>query len=96
MEHIWTKESRKREGQLPLLPEYSTVVFDEGHLLEFSAQKGLTYKIAENMISEVLTSLLANDMREETLELIEDTIYYNEMFFDALHKNSKSNRSWRL
>ncbi|MGM9922734.1 MAG: ATP-dependent DNA helicase [Bacillus sp. (in: firmicutes)] len=89
MEHIWTKESRKREGQLPLLPEYSTVVFDEGHLLEFSAQKGLTYKIAENMISEVLTSLLANDMREETLELIEDTIYYNEMFFDALHKNSK-------
>lgn len=89
MEHIWTKESRKREGQLPLLPEYSTVVFDEGHLLEFSAQKGLTYKIAENMISEVLTSLLANDMREETLELIEDTIYYNEMFFDTLHKNSK-------
>lgn len=89
MEHIWTKESRKREGQLPLLPEYSAVVFDEGHLLEFSAQKGLTYKIAENMITDVLTSLLANDMREETLETIEDTIYYNEVFFDALHENSK-------
>ena len=33
MEHIWTKESRKREGQLPLLPEHSCVVFDEGHLI---------------------------------------------------------------
>jgi ATP-dependent DNA helicase DinG len=40
MEHIWTKESRKREGQLPLLPEHSSVVFDEGHLLEYAAQKG--------------------------------------------------------
>lgn len=89
MEHVWTKEARKREGQLPLLPEYSTVVFDEGHLLEFSAQKGLTYKIAEDMISEVLTSLLANDMREETLLIIEDTIYFNEMFFRDLNANSK-------
>ncbi|WP_050615379.1 ATP-dependent DNA helicase [Bacillus testis] len=89
MEHVWTKESRKREGQLPLLPEYSAVIFDEGHLLEFAAQKGLTYKISEDMIDEVLTALLANDMREETLLLIEDTIYLNEMFFRNLKETSK-------
>ena len=89
MEHVWTKEARKREGQLPLLPEYSTVIFDEGHLLEFSAQKGLTYKIAEDMISDVLTSLLANDMREETLNHIEDCIYYTETFFQELNAQSK-------
>lgn len=89
MEHVWTKDSRKREGQLPLLPEYCTVIFDEGHLLEFSAQKGLTYKIAEDTITEVLTALLANDMREETLLLIEDTIYDNEMFFQEMEANSK-------
>ncbi|MFS0781436.1 ATP-dependent DNA helicase [Bacillus sp. 1P06AnD] len=89
MEHVWTKESRKREGQLPLLPEYSTVIFDEGHLLEFSAQKGLTYKISEDMMDDVLTALLANDMREETLLLIEDTIYLNEMFFRNLKESSK-------
>ena len=29
----------QREGQLPLLPDHSAVVFDEGHLLEFAAQK---------------------------------------------------------
>ena len=89
MEHIWTKESRIREGQLPLLPEYSTVIFDEGHLLEYSAQKGLTYKIAEDTIYEVLTALLSNDMREETALLIEDAIYENEMFFKELTEKSK-------
>jgi len=89
MEHIWTKEARKREGQLPLLPEYSTVIFDEGHLLEFSAQKGLTYRIAEDTIYEVLTSLLSNDMREETLLLIEDCIHDNEAFFKELKEGSQ-------
>ncbi len=88
MEHVWTKESRKREGQLPLLPEYGAVVFDEGHLLEFSAQKGLTYKIAEDMLADVLTVLQANDMREETLLLIEDAMYLNEDFFSALDAKS--------
>ena len=88
MEHIWTKEARKREGQLPLLPEYSTVIFDEGHLLEFSAQKGLTYRIAEDTLFEVLTALQANDMREETLLLIEDCIHENEEFFKQLQEGS--------
>ncbi|MGN1402481.1 MAG: ATP-dependent DNA helicase [Bacillus sp. (in: firmicutes)] len=88
MEHVWTKEARKREGQLPLLPEYGAVVFDEGHLLEFSAQKGLTYKISEDMISEVLTVLQANDMREETLLLIEDTISLNTSLFHMLNEHS--------
>ena len=39
MDHIWTYDARKREGQIPLLPESSCVVFDEGHLVEYAAQK---------------------------------------------------------
>ena len=39
MEHLATKESREREGQLALLPEVSMMVLDEGHLLEYAAQK---------------------------------------------------------
>ena len=88
MEHVWTKESRKREGQLPLLPEYSAVVFDEGHLLEFAAQKGLTYKISETMVDDVLSVLSANDMREETLLLIDDAIHLNTEFFRLLSQSS--------
>ncbi len=88
MEHIWTKEKRKREGQLPLLPEHSCVVFDEGHLLEISAQKALTYKIGEQTLDMVLQLLSANQVREETLFIIEDLIDLNEEFFALLEKSA--------
>lgn len=84
MEHIWTKDSRKREGQLPLLPEASCVVFDEGHLLEFASQKALTYRLSERTMETLLTKLLSNDVREKTLHLIEEAIYENETFFQML------------
>lgn len=88
MEHVWTKDKRKREGQLPLLPEHSCVIFDEGHLLEFSAQKALTYKIGEATLSTVLHSLTANDVRDETLYVIEEIIDLNEEFFNFLGKTA--------
>ena len=57
MEHIWTKESRKREGQLPLLPEHSCVVFDEGHLLEYASQKALTYRFSEQILRKPINQV---------------------------------------
>ncbi|WP_412761820.1 ATP-dependent DNA helicase [Peribacillus simplex] len=88
MEHVWTKEKRKREGQLPLLPDHSCVVFDEGHLLEFAAQKALTYKVGEQTLASVLELLTANQVREETLYIIEDLIDINEEFFDLLDEKA--------
>lgn len=91
MEHIWTKESRKREGQLPLLPESSCVVFDEGHLLEYASQKALTYRLTEQTLETLLTRLSANDIREKTLNLIDDSILESEKFFEALTESSTKN-----
>jgi len=88
MEHIWTKDSRKREGQLPLLPEHSCVVFDEGHLLEYACQKALTYRFSERALEVLLTRLTANDVREKTLYTIEDCLVQNERFFYELEKAS--------
>jgi ATP-dependent DNA helicase DinG len=88
MQHVWTEESRKREGQLPLLPEYSSVVFDEGHLLEFAAQKALTYTIKNQMINEIFERLLQNDIREQFALLIEDFLYEFNVFFDQLDEDS--------
>jgi ATP-dependent DNA helicase DinG len=88
MEHVWTAEARKREGQLPLLPEGSCVVFDEGHLLEFAAQKALTYRVKETTLENLLTRLLENDIREEFAYLIENTIEQNERFFSLLKQSS--------
>lgn len=84
MEHVWTKESRIREGQLPLLPEASAVVFDEGHLLEFSAQKGLTYRFNYQNITNVLTGYQGQDVREESLQLAEDIMELHDDWFDLI------------
>ncbi len=90
MEHVWTFDKRKREGQLPLLPEASSVVFDEGHLLEFAAQKALTYKIKNQQVEEILTRLLGNDLREEFAYLVEDSLQANDLFFEMLEENLTS------
>ncbi|WP_026672245.1 ATP-dependent DNA helicase [Alkalihalobacterium bogoriense] len=84
MEHVWTKESRKREGQLTLLPEASCVVFDEGHVLEFAAQKGLTYRFHAETLTTMLTAYIQQNVREESLLLIEDILMLHDEWFDLL------------
>ncbi|MEY2192224.1 ATP-dependent DNA helicase [Neobacillus sp. BF23-41] len=88
MEHIWTKESRKREGQLPLLPEHSSVVFDEGHLLEYAAQKALSYRFTDYTLETLLNRLMENEVREKTLYTIDEALLDNEAFFDAISQFS--------
>jgi len=88
MEHVWTYESRKREGQLPLLPEHSAVIFDEGHLLESAAQKALTYRIKHNMFEELITRLLKNEIRESLAILIDQAIDRSEAIFERLELQS--------
>lgn len=89
MEHIWTKNARKREGQLPLLPEHSSVVFDEGHLLEFAAQKALSYRFTDYTLETLLTRLMENEVREKTLYIIEEVLMENETFFSSLSQFAK-------
>lgn len=88
MEHVWTKESRKREGQLPLLPEHSSVVFDEGHLLEYAAQKALSYRFTDYTLETLLTRLMENEVREKTLFTIEEALLDNEEFFNTIEQFS--------
>lgn len=84
MEHIWTKESRKRQGQLPLLPEVSMIVFDEGHLLEYSAQRALTYEVQNSTLLNLLERIMVDGIRENTLQLMERLIDTHEAFFTML------------
>src|SRR4051794_24037444 len=88
MEHIWTKESRKREGQLPLLPEHSSVVFDEGHLLEYAAQKALSYRFTDSTLETLLTRLMENEVREKTLYIIEEALLDNDKFFNTISQHA--------
>jgi ATP-dependent DNA helicase DinG len=88
MEHIWTKETRTREGQTPLLPDYSLVVLDEGHLLEFAAQRALTYEVQEMTLLNVTERVMVDGVREKTLGLIEQIIDLHNEFFRELRKNT--------
>ncbi|MEO4053027.1 ATP-dependent DNA helicase [Solibacillus sp. CAU 1738] len=84
MEHLATKESREREGQLPLLPEVSMIVLDEGHLLEYAAQKAMTYKVQASTIVQLLERLMVDGVRERTLYAMERLQDDHELFFDQL------------
>lgn len=96
MEHIWTKESRVREGQLPLLPEVSMIVLDEGHLLEFAAQKALTYEIQSETLVRLLERVMVDGVREKTLNLMEVLQEVHDEIFGLLRKNSSSDESERM
>nr|WP_106778784.1 ATP-dependent DNA helicase [Lysinibacillus timonensis] len=84
MEHLATKESREREGHLPLLPEVSMIVLDEGHLLEYAAQKAMTYKVQSNTIVNLLERLMVDGVRESTLYAMEKLQDDHDLFFDQL------------
>lgn len=90
MEHVWTYETRKRGGQLPLLPPHSSVIFDEGHLLEPAAQKALTYKLNHAVFEEVITRLLKGEIRESLAVAIEEAIAQSEELFSRLDEESKA------
>lgn len=85
MEHLATKESREREGQMPLLPEVSMIVLDEGHLLEFAAQKAMTVKVQKSTLTKMLDRLMVDGVREKTLFAMENLQDAHELFFDELY-----------
>ncbi|AQQ53591.1 ATP-dependent DNA helicase [Planococcus lenghuensis] len=89
MEHLWTKEARVREGQSPLLPETSLIVLDEGHLLEFAAQRALTHEVQENTLVNVTDRLMSDGVRVETLQLIEQAVDLHSDFFRLLRKQAE-------
>ncbi|CAI6064020.1 putative ATP-dependent DNA helicase YoaA [Paenibacillus sp. JJ-100] len=84
MEHVWTYEARKREGQLPLLPDHSSVVFDEGHLLEEAALNALSYKLKHRIFEELVTRLLEGEIRESLAERVDEAIESSERLFRLL------------
>lgn len=96
MEHLWTKESRVRQGQLPLLPEVSMVVFDEGHLLEYSAQRALTYEVQEQTIVQLLERIMVDGIREKSLQLMENLLDVHEQFFEELQEHASDTGEDRM
>ncbi|WP_019413379.1 ATP-dependent DNA helicase [Paenisporosarcina sp. TG20] len=96
MEHVWTKESRIREGQLPLLPETSMIILDEGHLLEFSAQRALTYEVQSQTLVSLIDRVAQDGVREKTLRLLETLQDSHDDFFKELIVHAYGEEGERL
>ncbi|MGE6488793.1 ATP-dependent DNA helicase [Paenisporosarcina sp. NPDC076898] len=96
MEHIWTKESRVREGQMPLLPDVSMIVLDEGHLLEFAAQRALTYEVQSQTLVSLIDRVAQDGVREKTLQLLEKLQDLHDDFFKELLTHAYGEAGERL
>jgi len=54
---LWTREDRILNGKLPILPNYSAVIFDEGHKVLLPAAIQAGYQINKDEIDNMILSL---------------------------------------
>lgn len=87
MEHLWTAESRKRQEQLPLLPEASAIVLDEGHLVEFAAQEAFTLKVQSESLLDLLEKARVEGLRPKTLHYLDVLEEAHLAFFELLRSS---------
>lgn len=82
---LWTREERIASGQMPILPEYSAVVFDEGHkvLLPASMQAGQQIN-REEMDAMISTIAELQGARESLIALTDRIERASDSFFTAL------------
>lgn len=56
---LWTRQERLESGQLPILPDYSAVIFDEGHKVLLPASMQAGQQINKEEIDAMIASLEA-------------------------------------
>lgn len=54
---LWTREERIADGKLPILPNYSAVIFDEGHKILLPAALEAGHKINKEEMDEIIHTL---------------------------------------
>lgn len=54
---LWTRDERVADGKLPLLPEYSAVIFDEGHKVLLPAALRAGRQVVKDDIDSMLASI---------------------------------------
>lgn len=84
--HLWNSGERLAEKQLPLLPDFAAVVFDEGHLVEGPALQHLGHPLRPQAVTDILNDILlySNHYRTALLLCLEGIEAAAEEFFTAL------------
>jgi len=99
---LWTREERLANGQLPILPDYSAVVFDEGHkvLLPASMQAGqqINREEIDTMISVLEELQGARDSLISTVTILENASnsFFMQLQYSVIAGESTERLSIRM
>ncbi len=97
-EDLWTRDQRIADGKMPLLPNYSLVIFDEGHKVMLPAAMQAGQKINQEEMDNIIFSIEQIQGARESLILTAialEKAFSN--FFDILnHCVVADDRSERL
>jgi len=95
---LWTREETKFRRHIPYLPDYSAVVFDEGHLVELPMAKTLGRKLNYSVVKGILSDLNSVDgQRISLLEKVSQVQTTARHFFNVLnHSLITDERAERL
>lgn len=80
---LWTRRARREEGLRPILPDYSGVVFDEGHLVADAASDSLGYRLSQRLLGETLTHVLDRADRTGLIRATRAAVREAAAFWDA-------------
>jgi len=95
---LWTRDERKADDKLPLLPDYSTVIFDEGHKVLLPA----ALRAGRHLVQEDIDGMLASIEHVQGARTSLISIAYamdraNARFFKLLYRSaSEDERTDRL
>jgi len=86
---LWTREERIADGRLPLLPDYSAVIFDEGHKVMLPAAMRAGRQVVEGDINSMLLSLeQIQGARTSLLSTVVALDLATSNFFEILHRST--------
>lgn len=85
-EDLWTREERIADGKMPILPNYSLVIFDEGHKIMLPAAMRAGRKIDKEDIDNIILSI--EEIQGARTSLVSTAITLEESthnFFERLN-----------
>lgn len=81
---LWTREEKITSGQIPILPHYSAVIFDEGHKIMFPAAMQAGQQFIKEEMDTLIASLEdiqgARNALHTTTAIVEEAVNY---FFEV-------------
>lgn len=84
---LWTRDERKADGKLPLLPDYSMVIFDEGHQVLLPAALKAGRQIVKEELDDFLVSVESvQGARASLISAALATHEANKRFFELLYQ----------